>query len=241
MTNQTNTSETSKKLFGGKRASAYEARVRQVVPGYDALHDLSYLLLNRAVGDGGHVLIAGCGSGNDLLSLARECPNRTFTAFDPSPDMMDLATETVNTAKLTNRCQLLTGTIDNIREDAQFDAATLMLVMHFVPDIDGPTGKRHLLKSISSRLKPGAPFVFAEALADRASVSFAADLDLWRQSMRLAGMDPDEEAKGFKKIVSQMPLIGEPRLRELLNAAEFGEPELFYREHLIHGWLVRKR
>lgn len=240
MTEEIKPHKSSQKLFSGTRASAYEDRVRQVVPGYEALHDLSYLHLNHVVGDRGDFLIAGCGTGNDLLSLARNCPDRHFIAFDPSSDMMNTTRENVDKANLSKQCQLLTGTIDDVVSGPQFDAATLMLVMHFIADIDGPNGKQHLLDGISERLKPGAPFVFAEAMADRTSPFFEAELDLWRQSMRLAGMDPDEEEKGFKKIVSQMPLIGEDRMRELLDSAGFGAPELFFRAHLIHGWIAKK-
>ena len=133
----------SAKLFGSKRANAYEHRVRQVVPGYDALHDLSLLNLNREIGPGGHVLIAGCGSGNDILSLSRECPKRRFTAFDPSADMMEIAKARTAEAQLADVSQLLVGTIDDVQPDTHFDAATLMLVMHFIPDQDGQNGKTH--------------------------------------------------------------------------------------------------
>ncbi len=241
MTDSSEPQKPSARLFGGNRAQAYEERVRQVVPGYDALHDLSYLHLNRRIGRAGHFLIAGCGSGHDVISLARDCPERHFTAFDPSPDMVEMARCNIEAAAITPRCHLLEGTIDDVANDHTFDAATLMLVMHFVPDTDGPDGKAHLLNALSQRLKPGAPLVFAEALADRSSNHFEDDLNLWRQSMLLSGMNPVEEEKGFHKIVSRMPLIGEDRLRHLLETAGFNAPELFYQAHLIHGWVVTKQ
>lgn len=231
----------SNKLFDAKRASSYEDRVRQVVPGYEALHDLCYLLLNQQIGSGGHILVAGCGSGTDVLSLARECPERTFTAFDPSPDMVEMAKVRISEAALIDKTHLINGTIDEIDSGSAFDAAILMLVLHFVPDQDGPLGKAHLLRAIGDHLKPSSPLFFAEALADRSNPDFDTDMDLWRQIMRLAGMDPVAEEKGFKKIVSQMPLIGEGRLKELLDQAGFNSPKLFYKAHMIHGWVAIRR
>ena len=229
------------KLFDAKRAVSYEQRVRQVVPGYDALHDLGYLLLNRKIGSGGNVLVAGCGSGTDLVSLARDCPGRRFTAFDPSPEMIELAQQQITKAGLEGRTELITGTIDDLVGDVKFDAATLMLVLHFIPDQPGPSGKAHLLDTLARRLKPGAPLLLSAAVADRSNASFEADLDLWRQIMRLAGMDAADEEKGFQKIVSQMPLIGENRLNQLLDQTGFQSLELFYKAHLIHGWMAIKR
>lgn len=227
-------------LFDQKRATYYEDRVRQVVPGYDALHDLSLLMFNREIGNAGHFLIAGCGSGSELSSLSRQSPDRTFNAFDPSSDMIDMARARVETENISNSIDFSTGTIDNILSNQKFDAATLMLVLHFIVDDESTKGKSHLLRGISDRLKPGAPLIFAEALADRATPHFDSDMNLWRQHLLLKGMNPTDEAKGFKKIVSQMALINEDRLNELLKQSGFTPAQNFYRAHMIHGWITRK-
>ncbi|NJL18000.1 MAG: class I SAM-dependent methyltransferase [Nitrospira sp.] len=48
-----------------------------------------------------------------------------------------------------------------------FDAATAFLALHFVPD-DG--ARLAQLKAIHDRLKPGAPFLMINGMADPASV-----------------------------------------------------------------------
>lgn len=67
------------------------------------------------------------------------------------------------------RVQLYRGYVDSLPEAKIYDAATLLLVMHFIPD-DG--SKLLLLQNIAKRLRSGATFVLADLHGDRAHHNF---------------------------------------------------------------------
>ena len=83
-------------------------------------------------------------------------PSWTFTAVDPAPAMLELARDKVRCFELTERVRFVEGTIEDVDETHLYDAATFMLVLHFIED---DAVKLQQLKSIRKRLKSGAPFV----------------------------------------------------------------------------------
>jgi tRNA (cmo5U34)-methyltransferase len=69
----------------------YDSWVASLIPGYASLARLSVSLLAaspRAQADGASVLVAGCGSGAELLEARTLKPDWTLTGLDPSPAML---------------------------------------------------------------------------------------------------------------------------------------------------------
>lgn len=224
--------------FDAKRARAYDNLVRQVVPGYDVLHAMAGLLLKSEVGEHGRILVAGAGTGQEVLAFAKERPHWTVTGVEPSADMIAIARDRVTEAGLGERVELLTGFVGDLPDRAAFDAAALMLVMHFLPD-DG--AKLDLLTSIARRLKPSAPLVLADLHADRQGPRFRRFIELWRRWQLDAGMDPDKVDKGFEQVFKDIQFVPERRILDLLTEAGFETVEPFYGAFLFGAWIAWKR
>src|SRR5512133_1685927 len=135
-------------LFAGDRARQFEANIRARIPGYDVVlrTATSQLACARPAGA---VLSVGCGSGEDVVELARRSAYRV-TAIDPSPDMIALAEARFRAEGVS--VDLRCCTVSGLPDEPRYDAALLCFVLHFIPD-DG--GKDRLLEQIARRLRPG--------------------------------------------------------------------------------------
>ena len=144
------------------RAEAYDKRVREAIPGYDALHVLSCQIVAEATGGKGRALVVGAGTGAECIALAQSCPNLAVVGVDPSKEMLAHAEAKVAEHGVTGRVRLYPAKVGDLPKFEPFDAATVLLVMHFLKD-DG--AKQSLLDEVAAHLKPGAPLVLAAILA----------------------------------------------------------------------------
>ena len=71
---------------------------------------------------------------------------------------MDLTIARLEQDGLHDRTEIVLGTVDALPQDAVYDAATLIGVLHHLP---GDAEKRAILQAIAGRLKPGAPLMLA--------------------------------------------------------------------------------
>jgi len=220
-----------------KMADVYDGMIRKVVPGYDVLHDLSRLILNRELKDEADLLVVGAGTGHEVIELSQAQQGWRVTGIEPSQSMCEVAEERIEHAELVNRAKVICGFAHDLPSEPQYDAALLMLVMHFVAD-DG--GKGNLLHSIAERLKPSAPLVLADLNCDPNSLRFERYSDLWGDWQRHAGMPPEQVKKGFDTMIKEIHFIPEERTRELLRDAGFRRIEPFYSALMFGGWIAYK-
>lgn len=233
----TESSVDSTRHFDGKRAQVYDDLIRQVVPGYDVLHALAGLILKNEVDEHGQVLVVGSGTGQEVLALAGERPRWRLTGVEPAADMMAVARRRVGEAGLDARISLVEGYVSDLPEGARFDAAALLLVMHFLPD-DG--AKLRLLEGIARRLRPNAPLVLADLHADMEGPRFRRFMGLWRQWQLDAGIEPDKVEKGFERMIKDIQFVSERRILDLLAEAGFAVVEPFYGAFLFGAWIAWK-
>lgn len=219
------------------RAEAYDRRVREAIPGYDALHVLSCQIVAEATAGRGRALVVGAGTGVECVALAQSCPGLSVVGVDPSREMLAHAESKIAAVQLTSRVRLYPSKVGDLPRFEPFDAATLLLVLHFLPD-DG--AKQTLLEEVSAHLKPGAPLVLAD-LFGRWDEPWQQQLRSWWRHLQLAAGIPEAEVdKGFRHIDRDFHLVTEARLAELLAAAGFGPPEPYFRALCFGGWVARK-
>lgn len=222
--------------FDDKKAEAYDQVIRQVVPGYDTLHDMIKVVLKHYVlGTNASLLSVGCGTGVELVKLGQEFVNWTFQGVEPAPAMAAVAQANVEIQQLSERCHVTQGYVEDLAGDELFDAATLILVMHFVPD-DG--SKEALLRSVAQRLKPGAPLILADLHAEVEGARFKRFLDIWRDWQIHQGMPEHIVDRGFEHVVRDIQFVSEERILELLHASGFKTVEPFYGAFLFGGWIA---
>ncbi len=223
--------------FQAKRAANYDETVRKVIPGYTTLHAMSRFLLRDALPAQADILIVGCGTGTELIEMGKSMPGWSFTGVDPSAPMLEVAKARVAEAGLADRVTLHCARCDELPKDKLFDAATCLLVMHFLPD-GGP--KMELMISIAERLKPNAPLLLADLHGPSDSQRYARLMRAWRHWQENAGIDPVEIEKGFRHIEKDIHFVSEKRLFDIFHHAGFKDIEHFHQAFLFGGWLAFK-
>ncbi len=149
--------------FDGDYGKDYEALARQVIPGYRTLFPMFTAIIEPDLPPGARVLVVGAGTGIELIALKRARPDLRLHGVDPSEQMLQIAERRVAEAGLESGVTLQLGYASDVPTRPRFDAATLINVLHFVPD-DG--AKSALLHDIAGRLRPGAVFVLFDLHGD---------------------------------------------------------------------------
>lgn len=223
--------------FDDERAAAYDLRARQAIPGYEALQHLACMAVAEATGGHGRVLVVGAGTGAECVALAQACPTLTVVGVDPSAAMLAHAEQKIAEHGLTSRVHLYPRDVGGLAPDQRFSAATLLLVMHFIPD-EGP--KQELLADIATVLEPGAPLVLADLYGSWDDPWQQQLRTIWRHLQLAAGIAEADVDKGFRHVDRDIHPVTEARLAELLAAAGFGPPQPFFRALCFAGWVARK-
>lgn len=231
---------TAAEKFDPLRAGEYQIQSRIALAGYNACHDLSACMIAAALGNPAraHVLIVGAGGGGqEIVAANRLGPDWQFTAVDPSPPMMDLAVEQLTQEGLAARTHVHLGYVGDLPEGQQFDAATLIGVLHHQP---GHEAKQRLLASIADRLAPGAPLIVAGnrmAYTDHPLL-----LSAWGERWRMHGATAEEvHAKLGKILEGADPPASEDEVARLLGEAGFGRPTWFFSSLFWGACLARRR
>jgi len=209
----------------------YAEGPRRLVPGLEALHRMSLLLLAERAPRDARVLVLGAGGGMELKVFAEGQPGWRFDGVDPAAEMLKLAEEMLG--PLATRVSLHEGYIVSA-PDGPFDAATCLLTLHFL----GPEERLRTLQEVRRRMKPGAPLVVAHHSFPRDE----AGRELW--SCRFAafavasGADPGmvESGRGF--IAHQLPALSPEEDEASLRAAGFSDVSLFYAAFTFRGWVA---
>ncbi|VVP67626.1 hypothetical protein PS918_00603 [Pseudomonas fluorescens] len=168
--------------------------------------------------------------------MARLEPAWRFTAVDPSEPMLDAAKQQLAAHHLLDRTTLHPGYVEDLPADASYDAATLIGVLHH---LEGDDAKRHILRSIQARLKPGAPLIVAGNHYAYASQPLL--LAAWGQRWRQQGASPDEVKVKLGKILQGAdPPHSEAAVQRLLHEAGFGDATRFFSSLFWGAWLTCK-
>jgi tRNA (cmo5U34)-methyltransferase len=209
----------------------YAEGPRRLVPGLEALHRMTLLLLAERAPKDARVLVLGAGGGMELKVFAEGQPEWRFDGIDPAAAMLRLAEEVLG--PLAAHVSLHEGYIESA-PDRPFDAATCLLTLHFL----SPEERLRTLQEVRRRMKPGAPFVVAHHSFPRDE----AGRELW--SSRFAefavasGVDRGmmETGRGF--IAHQLPALSPEEDEASLRAAGFSDVSLFYAAFTFRGWVA---
>ncbi len=216
--------------------SVYDDRIGRSIPGYEVLHRLAGTLLAAEVPETASLLIAGAGTGKEMIEWGALHSAWTFTAVDPSQAMLAVAKEKPEQNSMLARTTFQVGTVDQLSEDLTFDAGTLLLVLHFLPEDDQ---KRDLLAAVAQRLKAGAPLLLATLFGDPQSTRYKKAMN-WAKAWALSqGLDPAQAEEYFNPARADLYVIPEERLKVLLREAGYIDVQRFYQAAAIGAWIAR--
>lgn len=216
--------------FDGAAAHDYASRPARQVPGFADLHRMAIQLMAERVPDDARILVLGAGGGLELRAFADARTGWTFEGVDPSADMLALA-RTIIGAQI-GRVDLRHGYIADA-SPGPFDAATALLIFHFIP-----AGQRlETLRQIRSRLRPGAPFILAHISFPQAEP----ERSIWIVRHVAYGnpaADPAQQQQSRDAIASRLSILPPEAEEANLRAAGFGGVSLFYAGLSFRGWIA---
>lgn len=215
-------------------ATEYDKGVRRTLPTYDPMLRLSQTFLRANLEENASLLILGGGGGNELKAFGPTNLGWKFTAVDPSKDMLEIAKMKVNQMEMDNRVELIHGTIEDVPIETRFDAATCILVLHFIPNIND---KLALLKKVRSHLKPGSPFVLVSKFGNPTDPEFQELVTLWKNYWLDTTKLPEEKVEELMKGTLTEFSISEEKLRDLLEEAGFHRIANFFKTNHFGGWI----
>lgn len=202
----------------------------RLVPGFGDLHRMTRLLLRETAPADGRILVIGAGGGLELRAFAEQEPGWRFVGVDPSAEMLGLARRTLG--PLGGRVDLHHGYIAT-GPAGPFDGACCLLTLHFVPKDE----RRPMLEEIRRRLKPGAPLVVAHHSLPEGEARLLW-LDRFAAFAADNGVVVDPAKGGFRPLGEQLPILPPEVEMELLRAAGFRDPQLFYAAFTFRGWVA---
>lgn len=218
-------------------ANEYNNLVEMAMPGYSAMHTMVKAILKCRLPENAHLLIVGAGGGTEILRLSQGNPQWKILGVDPSSNMLAIAQQKIEQNSLSQQVSLFNGYVQDLPLTPLFDAATSILVMHFLPD-DG--SKLTFLQNIAQRLNSSATLFVVDVFGNKDTpemeerISFVA---AYRQEM---GMPYEKHLEMMKPFNNGVHPVSEAREEELLQQAGFGNIMRFYTGLWVSGWIATK-
>ncbi|MDF9799839.1 tRNA (cmo5U34)-methyltransferase [Catalinimonas alkaloidigena] len=225
-------------FFEGDRATQYDDKIPTWVPNYRFVQQSIPAILNAyfPAEEERRLLIAGCGTGQEIAEIKQQVSGWKITGIDPSPQMIRLAQMKLAYWDNDPLLMLKTGVVSDLPTEQKYDAATLILVLHFIPDDED--GKLKLLRDIAARLHTGAPLIISDIYA---SDNFQQELKYFRQYMMNKDLESQMIDQGLQHVQEDTHRLSIHRLGELLQEAGFHAPRMFSKAFYYGAWVAEKR
>jgi len=215
-----------------ERIAHYADGPRRFMPGMEAVHRMTSILLAEHAPVDAHVLVLGAGGGLELTAMAEAQPGWRFTGVDPAGPMLDLAREAMGAD--AGRADLVQGYIQGA-PPGPFDAATCLLTLHFLDRQE----RVRTLEEMHRRMKPGAPLVVAHSSFPQKEPSRARWLSRYAAYALASGADPAQIEQARAAVSASLALLTPQEDEECLRDAGFSDVEMFYAAFTWRGWTAR--
>jgi tRNA (cmo5U34)-methyltransferase len=205
----------------------------RLVPGFQHLQRMAALLLAERVQNDARILVLGAGGGLELKAFAGWYPQWQFDGVDPSPEMLELAKQTLG--PLASRVAFHEGYIDSAPE-GPFDGATCILTLHFLSRDE----RRRTLAEVHRRLRPGAPFLVAHHSFPQTEGEKRLWLGRYTAFAIASGVPADKAGNAIEAIGSKLPVLSPEEDEACLREAGFADVSLFYAGFTFRGWVAHR-
>lgn len=217
--------------FNEQAAASYLDGPPRQVPGYASLLRMTTLLLAERMPADGRVLVLGAGGGMELKAMGDDHPNWSFDGVDPSAPMLRLAAQTVGPHAA--RVRLHEGYVD-AAPDGPFDAATCVLVFHFMTHDQ----RRDALRQLRRRLKPGAPLVLAHISFPQTEPERSLWIGRHVSFGAAAGLTAEQMESARQAIATRLLILPPDEEEAMLTEAGFTGISQFYAAFSFRGWVA---
>jgi tRNA (cmo5U34)-methyltransferase len=220
-------------------ASGYDLVVQRLIPGYASLARLAVALLAASpLGGqpGARVLVAGCGTGAELVEARAQRSDWQLTAIDPSASMLAAAQERLGEGAAIDWQEC---TVEELVEQpgrqGRYDGVLSVLVLQSLPD-DG--AKLAFLTALARCLRPSGQLVLVDLMRPPVTPLQAQVAEAWLGFQRASGLEAERSA--LEPLTHGLHPIGVARLTALVNAAGFGDPARIFQALDYEGFLLQR-
>ncbi len=173
----------------------------------------------------------------ELVKFGQGNSKWQILGVDPSENMLTIAKDKIQHHGLSEQVKLFQGYTNHLPDDSIYDAATSILVMHFIPD-DG--SKLAFLQSIAQRLKSSSTFILVDVFGEKGTDDFQQMIDFIKKFWQEAGIPQGKQAEILQTMEKGVYPISETRVLELLHQAGFIKVIRFYMGLWVGGWMAIK-
>ena len=223
--------------FDAKLSKQYDSGIRRALPTYDPMLRLIETFLRANTMEHANILVVGAGGGNEVTNFSTNNPRWTLTGVDPSETMLAVAKDKCKEAGVSDRVEFIQGTVEDVEGLNNFDAATCILVLHFIYSYEE---KLKTLQEIYSRLKNGAPFVLISKYGEPTSVEFKERLKLWKSYWLDMTKLSINEVNEMEQDILSLSYLPKEMIEQLLVEAGFNRIAMFFSTTLFGGWICFK-
>ncbi|MEM9006333.1 MAG: class I SAM-dependent methyltransferase [Cyanobacteria bacterium P01_F01_bin.86] len=202
------------KIYSSEWAENYERLAHAGIPGREGLYRICQAVF-QPVPSNACLLVVGCGTGVELLHLAKAFPTASFVAVDPAQPMLEFCAQRVKEEKLSERISLHLGELDSLPSTSSFDAATAILVSQHIREDEKAEA---FFKSIAERLKPNG-YLYSADLHIATGQNRERMISLWQQQALMSGIDADIIQETLGKFEKDFRVRDEALLTHLLASA----------------------
>ncbi|MCP9771818.1 class I SAM-dependent methyltransferase [Synechococcus sp. Tobar12-5m-g] len=218
-----------------RTAAGYDLVVQRLIPGYASLARLAVALLAAsplASSTGSEVLVAGCGTGAELVEAVGQRPDWRLTALDPSAAML-----TASRLRLGEEATIdwRRSSVEAFDANGRFAGALCVLVLDSLPD-DG--SKLAFLTALARSLQPGGQLVLVDLMRPALPLLKDQMADALLAFQSASGLEDDREI--VQSLTQGLHPIGVARFTALVNAAGFGDPARVFQALDYEGFLLQR-
>ena len=216
----------------------FDLVAQQLIPGYASLARLGVALLAaspRGAQPGAAVLVAGCGTGAELVEARAQRPDWRITALDPSASMLTAARQRLGDPIQDGGISWRQARVEELDGAEQFAGALSVLVLQSLPD-DGT--KLRFLTALARSLEPGGQLLLVDLMAPERSPLQAQVQQAWLGFQRASDLDDRDDQLAAH--THGLHPIGPSRLTALVNAAGFGDPAKVFQALDYEGFLIQR-
>ncbi len=223
--------------FDGDYGEEYKELASRVIPGYDELFIATLSLLQERLDKGAKILIVGCGTGKELEVFASAEDQWTFDCVDPVKEMIECSRQVAGKMEISSRVQLHHCYTHELDPDIQFDAATIINVMHFLPD-DG--SKDALMQSVTERVKPDGTVVLFDLHGDQSDPYFNLFYGAWKRFMDHRGYTGKKKERLLSRLDRGIAYASSDRILQICQDSGLHLIRSYWSGLLYTAWLFER-
>lgn len=214
-----------------QQAPQYDANWESVSPIKDAMHLMIQASFSELPHDA-RILCVGAGTGQEVLYLANAFPGFRFTVVEPAVAMIERCKAQLTQQGYESRCSFHQGYLDTLTEQPLHDAATCLLVSHFLVIEAQRTA---LFREIFNNLKPGGRLFNADLSADKNAANYSSLVELWVSVLARSGMSEEQKQEMIASYDQDVALVPAQKVASMMEKAGFEQPVVCFQAGMIQG------